>query len=300
MLAKSSSAQSRGRKPRIGGSAMRGCWKWRSEALFDPSRRTTHEFLLEMPAGGDHSLFERHRSILHFAEKSTFATLRPILVPMTKRSLLPDAVEQYVAQVATKETDIQQRLRRETEKLPNAGMQLGTDQGAFLAWLVKLVGARRALEIGVFTGSSALTVAMALPPGGKLVACDISEEWTSIGKPYWTEAGVAGKSDLRMGPAAATLEQLTRELGKNSFDFAFIDADQAAYDLYYESCLELVRRGGVIVLDNVLWRGDVADEKINDEGTQLMRTLNLKIRDDQRVSAGMLTLGDGLTVVRKR
>ena len=123
-----------------------------------------------MPAGGDHSLFERHRSILHFAEKSTFATLRPILVPMTKRSLLPDAVEQYVAQVATKETDIQQRLRRETEKLSNAGMQLGPDQGAFLAWFVKLIGARRALEIGVFTGSSALTVAMALPPGGKLVA----------------------------------------------------------------------------------------------------------------------------------
>jgi O-methyltransferase len=218
---------------------------------------------------------------------------------MTKRSLLPDAVEQYVAQVATKETDIQQRLRRETEKLPNAGMQLGPDQGAFLAWLVKLIGARRALEIGVFTGSSALSVAMVLPPGGQLVACDISEEWTSVGKPYWNEAGVAGKIDLRIGPAATTLEQLTREFGENSFDFAFIDADKAAYDLYYESCLKLVRRGGVIVLDNVLWRGDVADEKINDEGTQLMRTLNLKIRDDQRVSAVMLTLGDGLTVVRK-
>jgi O-methyltransferase len=218
---------------------------------------------------------------------------------MTKRSLLPDAVEQYVAQVATKETDIQQRLRRETEKLPNAGMQLGPDQGAFLAWLVKLIGARRALEIGVFTGSSALSVAMVLPPGGQLVACDISEEWTSVGKPYWTEAGVAGKIDLRIGPAAATLEQLTREFGENSFDFAFIDADKAAYDLYYESCLKLVRRGGVIVLDNVLRRGEVADEKINDQDTQLMRTLNLKIRDDQRVSAVMLTLGDGLTAVRK-
>jgi O-methyltransferase len=218
---------------------------------------------------------------------------------MTKRSLLPDAVEQYVAQVVTKETDIQQRLRRETEKLPNAGMQLGPDQGAFLGWLVELIGARRALEIGVFTGSSALTVAMVLPPGGQLVACDISEEWPSVGKPYWTEAGVAGKIDLRIGPAAATLEQLTHEFGESSFDFAFIDADKAAYDLYYESCLKLVRCGGVIVLDNVLWRGDVADEKINDEGTQLMRTLNLKIRDDQRVSAVMLTLGDGLTAVRK-
>jgi predicted O-methyltransferase YrrM len=218
---------------------------------------------------------------------------------MTKRSLLPDAVEQYVAQIATKENNVQQRLRRETEKLPNAGMQLGPDQGAFLAWLVKLIAARRTLEVGVFTGFSALTVAMALPPEGQLIACDISEEWASIGRPYWKEAGVAGKIDLRIGPAAATLEQLAGEFGQNSFDFAFIDADKATYDLYYESCLDLVRRGGVIALDNVLRGGDVADEKINDEGTKLMRTLNLKIRDDPRVSVVMLTLGDGLTVVRK-
>jgi predicted O-methyltransferase YrrM len=218
---------------------------------------------------------------------------------MTKRSLLPDAVEQYVAQVATKETNVQQRLRRETERLPNAGMQLGPDQGAFLAWLVKLITARRTLEVGVFTGFSALTVAMALPPEGQLIACDISEEWASIGRPYWKEAGVAGKIDLRIGPAAATLQQLAGEFGQNSFDFAFIDADKAAYDLYYESCLDLVRRGGVIALDNVLRGGDVADEKINDQGTKLMRTLNLKIRDDPRVSVVMLTLGDGLTVARK-
>jgi predicted O-methyltransferase YrrM len=218
---------------------------------------------------------------------------------MTKRSLLPDAVEQYVAQVATKETDVQQRLRRETERLPNAGMQLGPDQGAFLAWLVKLIAARRTLEVGVFTGFSALTVAMALPPEGQLIACDISEEWASIGRPYWKEAGVAGKIDLRIGPAAATLQQLAGEFGQNSFDFAFIDADKAAYDLYYESCLDLVRRGGLIALDNVLRGGDVADQKINDQGTKLMRTLNLKIRDDPRVSVVMLTLGDGLTVARK-
>jgi predicted O-methyltransferase YrrM len=218
---------------------------------------------------------------------------------MTKRSLLPDAVEQYVAQVATKETDVQQRLRRETERLPNAGMQLGPDQGAFLAWLVKLIAARRTLEVGVFTGFSALTVAMALPPEGQLIACDISEEWASIGRPYWKEAGVAGKIDLRIGPAAATLQQLAAEFGQNSFDFAFIDADKAAYDLYYESCLDLVRRGGLIALDNVLRGGDVADQKINDQGTKLMRTLNLKIRDDPRVSVVMLTLGDGLTVARK-
>jgi O-methyltransferase len=218
---------------------------------------------------------------------------------MTKRSLLPDAVEHYVAKVATKETDIQQRLRAETEKLPNAGMQLGPDQGAFLAWLVQLIGARRALEIGVFTGSSALTVATALPPGGKLVACDISEEWTAIGKTYWAEAGVAGIIDLRLGPAASTLAQLAREFGRNSFDFAFIDADKAAYDLYYENCLDLIRPGGVIVLDNVLRQGAVADQKINDQGARSMRALNLKIRDDRRVSAVLLTLGDGMTVVRK-
>jgi caffeoyl-CoA O-methyltransferase len=218
---------------------------------------------------------------------------------MIKRSLLPDAVERYVAQVATKETEVQQRLRKETEKLPDAGMQLGPDQGAFLAWLVQLVRARYALEIGTFTGLSALTVAMALPAGGKLVACDISEEWTSMGKPYWREAGVAEKIDLRIGPAAETIERLKDEFGKNSFDFAFIDADKTAYDLYYEACLELVRSDGIIALDNVLRGGNVADRKVSDNVTRLMRELNLKIRDDKRVSSVMLTLGDGITVVRK-
>jgi predicted O-methyltransferase YrrM len=218
---------------------------------------------------------------------------------MIKRSLLPDAVERYVAQVTTKETEIQQRLRKETEKLPNATMQLGPDQGAFLAWLAQLIRARYALEIGTFTGFSALTVAMALPPGGKLVACDISEEWTSVGKPYWREAGVAEKIDLRIGPAVETLEKLKNEFGKNSFDLAFIDADKAAYDLYYEACLELVRADGIIALDNVLRGGDIADRKVNDRVTRSMRELNLKIRDDKRVSSVMLTLGDGITVVRK-
>jgi O-methyltransferase len=218
---------------------------------------------------------------------------------MIKRSLLPDAVERYVAQVATKETEIQQRLRKETEKLPNATMQLGPDQGAFLAWLAQLIRARYALEIGTFTGFSALTVAMALPPGGKLVACDISEEWTSVGKPYWREAGVAEKIDLRIGPAVETLEKLKNEFGKNPFDLAFIDADKAAYDLYYEACLELVRADGIIALDNVLRGGDIADRKVNDRVTRSMRELNLKIRDDKRVSSVMLTLGDGITVVRK-
>jgi predicted O-methyltransferase YrrM len=218
---------------------------------------------------------------------------------MIKRSLLPDAVERYVAQVATKETEIQQRLRKETEKLPDANMQLGPDQGAFLSWLAQLIRARYALEIGTYTGFSALTVAGALPAGGKLVACDISEEWASIGKRYWKEAGVADKIDLRIGPAVETLVHLKEEFGKDSFDFAFIDADKAAYDLYYEACLELVRSDGVIALDNVLRGGNVADRKVNDSVTRSMRELNLKIRDDKRVSSVMLTLGDGITVVRK-
>jgi O-methyltransferase len=218
---------------------------------------------------------------------------------MVKRSLLPDAVENYVAQVVTRESAIQQRLRRETEKLPNAGMQLGPDQAAFLAWLTQLIGARHALEIGTFTGLSALTVAMALPSDGKLVTCDVSLEWTSVAQNYWEQAGVAAKIDLRIGPAAETLERLTVEFGRGSFDFAFIDADKTAYDLYYEACLGLVRSGGVLALDNVLRGGDVADKRKRDAGTAAIRALNEKIRDDSRVSAVLLTLGDGVTVAHK-
>lgn len=219
---------------------------------------------------------------------------------MIRRSLLPEAVEFYVGQVATKETALQKQLRKVTEKLPNAGMQLGPDQSAFLAWLAELIGARRTLEIGTFTGFSALSVAMALPKGGKLVACDINDEWAAIGKRFWKEAGVEDKIDLRIGPALDTLKKLAREFGKNSFDLAFIDADKTAYDLYYEACLELVRANGVIVLDNMFRNGQVINKRVKDEATQAIRELNLKIRDDERVSAVLLSLGDGMMVVRKR
>jgi predicted O-methyltransferase YrrM len=219
---------------------------------------------------------------------------------MIRRSLLPEAVEFYVGQVATKETALQRQLRKVTEKLPNAGMQLGPDQGAFLAWLAELIGARRTLEIGTFTGFSALAVAMALPQGGKLVACDINDEWAAIGKRFWKEAGVEDKIDLRIGPALDTLKKLGREFGKNSFDLAFIDADKTAYDLYYEACLELVRVNGVIVLDNMFRNGTVINKRVTDEATVAIRELNLKIRDDKRVSAVLLSLGDGMTAVRKR
>jgi predicted O-methyltransferase YrrM len=219
---------------------------------------------------------------------------------MIRRSLLPEGVEFYVGQVATKETALQKQLRKVTEKLPNAGMQLGPDQSAFLAWLAELIGARRTLEIGTFTGFSALSVAMALPKGGKLVACDINDEWAAIGKRFWKEAGVEDKIDLRIDPALDTLKKLAREFGKNSFDLAFIDADKTAYDLYYEACLELVRANGVIVLDNMFRNGQVINKRVKDEATQAIRELNLKIRDDERVSAVLLSLGDGMMVVRKR
>jgi predicted O-methyltransferase YrrM len=215
-----------------------------------------------------------------------------------KRSLLPDAVEQYVASVISRETPIMQRLRAETAALPQAGMQIGPDQGALLALLVRLIGARHALEIGTFTGYSALAVASALPLDGGLVSCDVNEEWTRIARRYWSEAGVSGRIDLRLGDARTTLAGLLRERGAGTFDFAFIDADKPAYDVYYEACLRLVRAGGLIAIDNVLWSGAVADPKAQDADTAALRALNLKIRDDPRVESCLLTVGDGVMLVR--
>jgi predicted O-methyltransferase YrrM len=219
---------------------------------------------------------------------------------MIRRTLLPAEIEEYVSCQLTKETEFQKRLRAQTATLANAGMQLGSDQAAFLAWLVELTGAKRAIEIGTFTGLSALTVATALPPDGKLIACEISEEWLALAKNTWQEAGVAGKIDLRIGSALKTLAVLGEEFGAASFDFAFIDADKTGYDDYYEACLRLVKPGGVIALDNVLRRGAVLEPASKDEGTQVLQRLNTKIRDDARVSAVTLTIGDGVTVVRKR
>jgi predicted O-methyltransferase YrrM len=215
-----------------------------------------------------------------------------------KRSLLPDAVEQYVASVISRETPIMQRLRAETAALPQAGMQIGPDQGVLLALLVRLMGARHALEIGTFTGYSALAVASALPLDGGLVSCDVNEEWTRIARRYWSEAGVSGRIDLRLGDARTTLAGLLRERGAGTFDFAFIDADKPAYDVYYEACLRLVRAGGLIAIDNVLWSGAVADPKAQDADTAALRALNLKIRDDPRVESCLLTVGDGVMLVR--
>jgi predicted O-methyltransferase YrrM len=219
---------------------------------------------------------------------------------MAGRSFLPEAIECYVGETLVKETPLQRRLREETARLPMGMMQIGADQGAFLALLVRLIGARRTLEIGTFTGYSALTVASALPPDGKLIACDVSEEWTSIARRYWREAGIEGRIDLRLGPAAGTLRALLAAGEAGQFDFAFIDADKSRYDTYYELSLELLRPNGLVAIDNVLWGGSVLDDKKQDADTTALRALNLKVRDDARVDSVLLTIGDGLTLARKR
>ncbi len=179
-------------------------------------------------------------------------------------------------------------------------MQIGPDQGALMAFLIRLTGARRALEIGVFTGCSGLAVASALPEDGKLIACDVSEEWTRIARRYWDEAGLSRKIELRLGPALETLAALLRDGAGESFDFAFIDADKENNDAYYEACLRLLRPGGLIAVDNTIWGGRVADPAVNDAETEAIRALNLKMRDDARVEAVLLTVGDGVMLARKR
>jgi predicted O-methyltransferase YrrM len=216
------------------------------------------------------------------------------------RSLLPDKVERYVTRDIARESVLQRRLRDETARLPQGGMQIGADQAALLALLVRSVGATKALEIGTFTGYSALAVALALPDDGRLVCCDVSEEWTAVARRYWKEAGVVQKIDLRLAPALQTLSKLRAEHGSGSFDFAFIDADKPAYDAYYEACLDLLRRGGLVALDNMLWSGSVADSRKRDADTTALRNLNAKIRDDARVDCCLLSVGDGVMLARKR
>ena len=222
------------------------------------------------------------------------------ILRLMRRSLLPADVEHYVASEVTRESPLQARLRTETAALPMGMMQISADQGAFFALLVRTLNAGRAIEIGTFTGYSALAVASALPADGKLVCCDVSDEWTRIGRRYWDEAGVSPRIDLRLGPALATLDKLLRDDGPNAYDFAFIDADKPNYDAYYEACLKLVRPGGLIALDNMLWGGKVALADARDEDTAALRALNAKIRDDERVDACLLTVGDGVMLTRKR
>jgi predicted O-methyltransferase YrrM len=219
---------------------------------------------------------------------------------MPNKSLLPDEVARYVHEAMTRETPLQKRLREETARLPRARMQIAPDQAALLAMLVRLTGARRALEIGTFTGYSALAMAGALPPGGTLLTCDVSEEWTKVARRYWAEAGVAERIDLRLGPATETLAALAREGLAGTFDLAFIDADKENYDAYYEACLGLLRPGGLIVLDNMLWKGAIADPAAQDPETRALRSLSEKVHADRRVDTCLLTVGDGMLLARKR
>ena len=212
---------------------------------------------------------------------------------------MTDELYDYLLGASMIEGDIFRRLREETAQMPQSGMQISPDQGQFFSFLINLIGAEKALEIGTFTGYSALAVASALPPHGKLVCSDVSEEWTSIGKRYWSEAGVAEKIDLRLGPAVETLDALIDEGESGNFDFAFIDANKVGYDEYYERALKLVRANGLIAIDNVLWNGNVADPTQTDESTEALRAIARKVRDDKRVGSCMLCVGDGITLARK-
>ena len=212
---------------------------------------------------------------------------------------LDETLRDYLVAHTAREHPAQTGLREATRTHPHAGMQIGPEQAQFMALLVKLMGVRRAIEIGVFTGYSALTVALALPADGRLLACDISDEYTRVGRPFWEAAGVAGKIDLQLGPALATLDARIAAGEAGQYDFAFIDADKAGYDAYYERCLVLLRPGGLIAIDNVLWGGSVA-RPAQDADTAALQALNDKIHADQRVDLAMLPIGDGVTLARKR
>jgi predicted O-methyltransferase YrrM len=212
---------------------------------------------------------------------------------------LPDNVYEYLVAHSVRDSAIKRRLREETAKLPLGMMQIGADQGQFMGLLAELIGARRALEIGTFTGYSSLCVAEAMGPQGRMICCDISEEFTSIARRYWREAGVADRIDLRLGPGTETLDKLLAAGEAGKFDFVFIDADKTNYDAYYERALKLVRAGGLIAIDNVLWGGDVANAQEQSDETVAIRRLNDKLAKDDRVTLAMVSIGDGLSLARK-
>lgn len=218
---------------------------------------------------------------------------------MSRTLSIDDTLYRYIVDHSAREHPAQVALREATRRHPHAGMQIGPDQAQFMALLVKLMGARRTIEIGVFTGYSALSVALALPDDGRVLACDINDEYTRVGQPFWQQAGVAHKIDLRLQPAIATLDERLAAGEAGRYDFAFIDADKSSYDAYYERCLQLLRTGGLIALDNTLWSGEVA-KKATSEDTAALQALNDKLHHDERIDLSLLTIGDGLTLARKR
>ncbi|HEY9741891.1 MAG TPA: class I SAM-dependent methyltransferase [Coleofasciculaceae cyanobacterium] len=220
---------------------------------------------------------------------------------MLKKTLgLDNQLYDYLLSASLREPDILQQLREETASLPNARMQIAPEQGQFMALLVQLLGATKTLEVGVFTGYSSLCVALSLPPNGKIVACDVSEEYTAVAHRYWKAAGVADKIDLRLAPALETLDKLLADGQAQTFDFAFIDADKGNYERYYERSLQLIRPGGLIAIDNVLWSGRVADPQVQDASTKAIRAFNNKLHQDERVSLSLVSIADGLTLALKR
>jgi len=214
---------------------------------------------------------------------------------------LDERIDNYVMNNSLREPGVLRRLREETiASNPHAEMAVSSMQGQFMTLLVKLIGAVKTLEVGVFTGYSSLCTALALPPNGRVVACDVNEEWTSVARRYWAEAGVADKITLRLAPAIETLDAMLRDGQAGTFDFAFIDADKRDYDNYYERALKLMRRGGLIIFDNMLWSGKVADPGVKDAETVALRALNEKLHHDERVFVSLLPLRDGVSLAVKQ
>jgi predicted O-methyltransferase YrrM len=213
---------------------------------------------------------------------------------------LDDRLRDYLLSVSVKEPEILTQLRQETAQNPMGRMQIAPEQGQFMAFLIKLINAKKTLEIGVFTGYSSLITAIALPEDGKLIACDIDENYTQIARKYWEKAGVKDKITLHIAPALETLDQLLTQGERETFDFAFIDADKRNYPNYYEKCLQLVRKGGLILIDNVLWYGKVADQEIKDKQTQAIRDFNTKLYHDDRINLSLIPIADGLTLAMKK
>ncbi|MEZ5581851.1 MAG: class I SAM-dependent methyltransferase [Candidatus Competibacteraceae bacterium] len=218
----------------------------------------------------------------------------------TRTIQLNDAIYDYLLHVSLREHETLRQLREETAGIAYANMQIAPEQGQFMALLVQLLGVKRAIEIGVFTGYSALAVALALPTDGSLIACDINETWTAKAREYWLKAGVADKIDLRLAPALETLDTLLKDGQVGTFDFAFIDADKGSYIDYYERLLLLLRPGGLIAVDNVLWDGTVADPNNTDSDTVALRAFNEHLRADERIALSLVPIGDGLTLAMKR
>lgn len=220
---------------------------------------------------------------------------------MSNKTLgLSVALQAYLLQSSLREPPLVARLREETARDPMARMQIAPEQGQFMQLLVRLTGARRCIEVGVYTGYSSLCTALALPADGYLLACDVDENWTAVARRYWDEAGVAGKIELRLAPALDTLDEALQAGQAGSYDFVFIDADKSNYLNYYERCLKLLRRGGLIAVDNVLWDGRVADPQNHDADTVAIRAFNDFVHRDERVDLSLVPVADGLTLCRKR